>query len=201
MALEPRDRELLDSLLRRGVLRTMERLEKLAGGKWGIMSSSIREVQPVALLQTFARERADCVGASFQASSLVPLEFLITFSTGGAAALAKAVIKPFAARMKETPDLITLTVGEVANYIAQSVLAVIADEFNVMIILKSPEVLVGPKAKLLSRTFSRYDGRRDTLLVSQVDIFSERIAADCSLIVVVNSEIFKKLLDSAHRGT
>ncbi len=200
MGLEAKDRELLDGLLRRGVMRTMERLEKLAGGKWGIMSSSIREVQPVRLLQTFSREKGDCVGACFQSSSLVPLEFLITFSSGGANALAKAVIKPFAARMKETPDLITLTVGEVANYIAQSVLSVIADEFNVMIILKAPEVLVGPKAQLLSRTFGRYDGRRDTLLVSQVDIFSERIEADCSLIVVVNSETFKKLLDTAHRG-
>lgn len=200
MTLEVKDREVLDGLLRRGVMRTMERLEKLCGGKWGIMSSTVREVQPVKLLQTFSREKADCVGASFQASSLVPLEFLITFSTGGAAALAKAVIKPFAARMKETPDLITLTVGEVANYIAQSVLTVVADEFNVMIILKSPEVLVGPRAQLLSRSFSRYDGRRDTLLVSQVDIFSEHIEADCSLIVIVNSDMFKKLLASAHHG-
>lgn len=200
MPLEAKDREILDGLLRRGVMRTMERLEKLCGGKWGIMSSSVREVQPVRLLQTFAREKGDGVGACFQSSSLVPLEILITFTAGGAASLAKAVIKPFAERMKSTPDLVTLTVGEVANYIAQSVLGVVADEFNVMIILKSPEILVGPKALLLARSFGRYDGRRDTLLVSQVDIFSERLEADCSLIVIVNSEMFKKLLASAQHG-
>lgn len=199
MALDARDRDLLDGLLRRGVLRTMERLEKLCGGAWGIMSSSVREVQPVALLQTFSRERQDCVGACFQSSSLVPLEILITFPAGGAAALAKAVIKPFAERVKSQPDLITLTIGEVANYIAQSVLGVIADEFNVMIILKTPEVLVGPKAQLLARSFSRYDGRRDLLLVSQVDIFSERLEAECSLIVIVNADMVRKLL-AAPRG-
>lgn len=199
MALEEAERELLDGLLRRGVMRTMERLEKLCGGKWGIMSSSVREVQPVRLLQSFSREKGDCVGACFQASSLVPLEFLITFSSTGAASLAKAVIKPYAERMKAVPDLITLTIGEVANFIAQSVLAVIADEVNVMIILKPPEVLIGPRAQLLSRSFSRYDGRRDTLLVSQVDIFSERLAADCSLIVIVNSELIKKLLNTGRK--
>jgi hypothetical protein len=29
-----------------------------------------------------------------------------------------------------------------------------------------------------------------------VDIFSERLEADCSLIVIVNSEMFKKLLST-----
>ena len=163
------------------------------------MSSSVREVQPVRLLQTFSREKSDCVGACFQSSSLVPLEILITFTSGGAASLAKAVFKPFAERVKGTPDLITLTIGEVGNYIAQSVLTVIADEFNVMIILKSPEVLVGPRAQLLSRSFSRYDGRRDLLLVSQVDIFSEKLEADCSLIVIVDSEMVKKLVSTMNK--
>ncbi|MBI3297338.1 MAG: hypothetical protein HYZ75_04180 [Elusimicrobia bacterium] len=200
MSLEPKEREIVDGLLRRGVLRTMERLEKLCGGKWGIMSSSVREVQPVRLLQAFSRGKEDCVGSYFQSSSMVPLEFLITFSTQGAAALAKAVIKPFAARMKETPDLLSLTVGEVSNYLAQSVLTVIADEFNVMIILKPPEVLVGPKAQLLARSFSRYDGRKDTLLISQVDIYSERLSADCSMVVIVNSELFRKLLSTLQKG-
>ena len=200
MALGIKDREIVDRLLRSGVMRTMERLEKLCGGKWGIMSSSVREVQPVSLLQGFNKTKKDCVGAYFQSSSMIPLEFLITFSASGAASLAKAVIKPFAERMRDTRDLMTLTVGEVSNYLAQSVLTVIADEFNLMIILKPPEVLVGPKAQLLSRAFNHYDGRRDTLLISQVDIYSQSLSADCSMVIIVNSELFQKLLATAQKG-
>ena len=93
---------MLDGLLRRGVMRTMERLEKLCGGKWASCPRACARSSPSSSCRPSPEARG-LRGRELQASSLVPLEFLITFSTGGAALLAKAVIKPFAARMKGDP--------------------------------------------------------------------------------------------------
>lgn len=194
MALSIRDREVLDSLVREGVQRTTDRLEKMTAAKWGIMSTSVREALPVQLLQTHHKSYDDCLGAYFNSSALVPLEFLITFSTHGANELAKAILGPFRERMKGVSDPISLTIGEVANFLAQSVLSAIADRFNFMIIPKSPEVLIGRKVEILSKALSHYDGREDMIMVSQVDIFSEKLAVECSMLIIVNAEMVDKLL-------
>lgn len=193
MSLTDRDRRAISDLMRTGVVRTTERLEKITRAKWGVMSSSVREVLPVQLLSSFKRREERCVGAHFSSSSLLPLEFLIIFPEGGAQALAKAVTSPYAERMKGVLDIVSMTVGEVSNYLAQSVLSVIADEYNVMIILKTPEVVIGKKVEILEMALQRYDGREDTLLVSQVDIYSKDIECYCNMVIIVNSEMIRKL--------
>jgi chemotaxis protein CheY-P-specific phosphatase CheC len=200
MSLTMRDREMIDALIREGVGRTTARLEKMTSAKWGIVSSSIREVLPVQLLRSHYRATEDCVGAHLHSSSLVPLEFLITFSTTGAKDLAKAIIEPFRERMDGLSDPISLTVGEVSNFLAQSVLSVVADTFNVMIIPKPPEVLIGRKVELLTKVLDRYDGREDLIVASQVDIYSEKLAVDCGMVIIVNAEMMGKLLKTG-RGT
>ena len=194
MTLSIHDREILDALIREGVKRTTDRLEKMTGAKWGIMSASVREALPVQLLQSHHKSHDDCLGAYFHSSALVPLEFLITFNTHGANELAKAILMPFRERMKGVSDPIALTIGEVANFLAQSVLSVIADRFNFMIIPKSPEVLIGRKVEILSKALSAYDGREDMIMISQVDIFSEKLAVECNLLIIVNAAMVDKLL-------
>ncbi|MFA5138176.1 MAG: hypothetical protein WC728_03005 [Elusimicrobiota bacterium] len=197
MTLSMRDREMLDSLVREGVKRTTDRLEKMTGAKWGIVSASVKEMLPVQLLRGHYKSYDDCLGAYFHSSALVPLEFLITFSTHGANELAKAILEPFRERMKGVSDPIALTIGEVANFLAQSVLSAIADRFNFMIIPKSPDVLIGRKVELLSKALSQYDGREDMIMLSQVDIFSEKLAVECGMLIIVNAAMVNKLLRTA----
>ena len=170
MNMDVKEREVIDALIREGVARTTARLEKMTGAKWGIMSSSVNETMPVQLLRSLHQRQEDCLGAHFHASSLVPLDFLITFTTRGANILASAILQPFCERMQGGQSPIALTIGEVSNFLAQSVLAVVADRFNVMIITKPPEILLGRKVDLISRALSNYDGREDMIMVSQVDV-------------------------------
>ena len=200
MGLSNRDREFIDALIREGVTRTTVRLEKMTSAKWGIVSSSIQEALPVQLLKSHYRSFEDCIGAHFHSSSLVPLEFLIVFSAHGANELAKAILAPFRERMAKLSDPISLTVGEVSNFLAQNVLGVVADRFNVMIIPKPPEVLIGRKVELLTKALSNYDGRDDLIVVSQVDIYSEKLEVNCGMIIIVNAAMMCKLLKTAGKG-
>jgi hypothetical protein len=197
MALSIKDRGIIDALIREGVTRTTDRLEKMTGVKWGIMSSSVNEAMPVQLLRSNQQHQDDCLGAHFHASSLVPLEFLITFSTKSANTLASAILQPFRERMQDGQSPIAITIGEVSNFLAQSVLAVVADRFNVMIITKPPEILLGRKVDLISKALSNYDGREDMIMISQVDVYSEKLSVECSLIVIVNAAMVARLIQSA----
>ena len=69
-----------------------------------------------------------------------------------------------------------------------------ADEYGETIILSVPDVIKGAKAKLLSEALKAYDGRTDVLLMSHVEMFSENLSAECSVVLVFNAEAIQGLL-------
>jgi len=146
------------------------------------------EVPVVRLLTWFQRSPEPHLGAHFGARGEFSVEILVLFPHKSARAVTDAVTQPYAQRMKELPSLVSLTVGEVANILAQSVVSQMADEFRLPIILTVPRVLEGSKAGVFGESLEHYDGRVDTLMLSHVDMYSENLAAQASMIVIANSE-------------
>jgi len=193
MNLTPEEKETITRLIEEGVTRSTERLSKMSRTEWAVMSSSTNEIPAVRMLAWFQRSRDQHVAARFRSGQGVPLDFLIVYSEKSARAVADAVTRPYRKAMETLTNLLELTIGEVSNVVAQSVVGLLGDEFDRPIILSVPEVHRGPKAALLGVALEAYDGREDVLLMSHVEMFSEDLSADCSMVIIVNADVLKGL--------
>jgi len=195
MMLTLQEQDTLTRLLETGVVRASERLGKMSHTEWGIMTSTIKEIPPVRLLSWFNRNATPHVGARFRSGVDVPLEVLTLFPETSARSVADAVTRPFAARAAKLANLVELTIGEVSNVIAQSLIGCLADEFNALIILSVPQVRTAPKVQLLSEVLEDYDGRKDVLLMSHIEMFSENLSAECSMVAVTNVGTLRRIFE------
>ncbi|MDE2291422.1 MAG: hypothetical protein KGL53_05010 [Elusimicrobia bacterium] len=194
MALTLAERERIQALIEEGVSRSTDRLGKLSRTQWGVMSSSTNEIPAVRLLSWFQRAQEDHVAATLRVSEDIPTEAVMIFSGKSAQSVTDAVVRPWAEKMKALPNLVELTIGEVANILAHSVIGALADQFGKTVILSVPEVRRGPKVELMARALERYDGRRDVLLMSHVEMYSTDLAAECSMILIVDSQTLQDLV-------
>jgi chemotaxis protein CheY-P-specific phosphatase CheC len=193
MDLSTQNRELFTSLIEKGVSRSAEALGRMSRTEWGIMSASTNEIPAVRLLSWFDRDKSTHYAARFDSKNDVPLEVVMLFTEKGAGAVTEAVTKPFSERLREMDDLVSLTIGEVSNIVAHNVIGAFADKIGRTVILSVPEVHVGPKAQVLGRSLEGYDGREDVIMLSHVELYSENLAAECSMVLIVNEEELAKL--------
>ncbi len=180
--------ETFTALIEEGVANSAEALAKMSRTEWGVVSSSTKEIPAVRLLSWFERSKMEHVAASFNSNSDFPMDIILMFSEKGAQAVTDAVTKPFSERLTRMNDLMRLTIGEVSNIVAHGIIGTLADKFDQTVILTVPEVKVGPKAEILAKSLERYDGRKDVILLSHVDMFSENLAAECSMVLVIDEE-------------
>ncbi len=196
MNLTLEEKDIITRLLEEGVSHAAERLGKMSRTEWGIMTSSIKEIPPVRLLSWFDRNKEEHVGVRFRSGSDVPLELVVLFPKPSADAVTSAVVRPFSDRLKKLPNAMKLTIGEVSNILAQSLIGVMADEYDATIILSIPEVEQNAKVRLLESVLEDYDGRKDVLLMSHCELFSEKLSAECSMVVMVNIAVIRRLFAS-----
>lgn len=194
MSLSESERDLVVSLIHAGVQSSTERLGRLSGAEWGVNFAGTQEMSPVKVLTWFAHNQQTHLAVRFRSTTEMPLEMLLLFSEESARSVTAAVTKPYAADLVGVGNLTHSTIGEVCNILAQNVLAVLSDRYQVSIILSVPEVDEGAKADLASTALEDYDGRKDVLLLAHVNLSSERLDAECSMMVIVNEAVMRSLL-------
>jgi len=195
MILTLQEQDTLTRLLEMGVVRASERLGKMSHTEWGIMTSTIKEIPPVRLLSWFSRNPGVHVGARFHSGAEIPLEVLTMFPEPSARSVAEAVTAPYAEKTSKIPNLVEVTIGEVSNILAQALIGGLADEFDALIILSVPEVKTGPKVHLLTKVLEDYDGRSDVLLMSHIEMYSENLSAECSMVAMANICTLRRLFE------
>lgn len=194
MSLTAAEREQVVSLIQAGVQSSTERLGRMSGAEWGVNFSGTQEMSPVKVLSWFTHNQQTHLSVRFRSTTEMPLEMLLLFSEESARSITAAVTKPYMAELGGVSNLVESTIGEVCNILAQNVLAVMSDRYRVSIILSVPEVAEGVKADLASEALEGYDGRKDVLLLAHVNLSSERLDAECSMMVIVNEAVMRSLL-------
>ncbi|MFC1679766.1 hypothetical protein ACFL2T_06100 [Elusimicrobiota bacterium] len=179
--------------LQTGVTRCGERLAKMSGTEWGVMSTSVNEIPAVRLLSWFHRTKGKHVGANLRARKGLTLEVLTLFPDKSARSITTAVTEQYADRLARLPQLVPMTIAEVSNIMAQGLVGALADGFDEIVILSSPEVDWGEKSELLAWGFERYDGRKDVLLMSHVEFYSKNLAATCNVVIIVGVSTLRRL--------
>lgn len=194
MSLQPSERDLIVGLIQAGVETGTKRLGDMSRTEWGVNFSDTQEMSPVRVLSWFSHNQQDHVSVHFRSTSETPLELLILFSEESARSVTEAVTKPYREGLSGVADLLASTIGEVGNILAQNVLAALSDRYGVAIILSIPEVGRGTKAELTGTALEDYDGRKDVLLLAHMQLHSERLNAECSVIVIVNEAAMRTLI-------
>jgi chemotaxis protein CheY-P-specific phosphatase CheC len=194
VSLSASEKELVVSLIQAGVQSSTERLGRMSGTEWGVNFAGTQEMSPVSVLSWFTHNQQTHRAVRFRSTTEMPLEMLLLFSEESARLVTEAVTKPYAAELGAVGNLVESTIGEVCNILAQNVLAVMSDRYQVSIILSVPEVSEGVKADLASAALEDYDGRKDVLLLAHVQLHSDRLNAECSMMVIVNEAVMRSLL-------
>lgn len=193
MSLTFSEKETITRLIGEGVVRSADRLGKLSRAQWTVMSSNTDEVPVVRLMSWFHSVKGEHLGVVLRADGDIPTDAVMIFSSPDAQVVADAVTSPWGERMKRLENLIELTMGEVGNILAQSAVGVLADEFEKTIIFSVPRVKRGAKVELLAEALERYDGRKDILLMSDVEMHCKGLAADCTIVLVCGSASLHRL--------
>ena len=194
MSLTLAQKENLTRLIEAGVNRSAELLGKMSRTQWGIMASSLNEMPVVRLLSWFERDHGRYIGTRLTPRDLLPMQVLILFSDTNSRVVAEAVTRPYASKLGKLPDLVKLTIGEVSNVLAQAIVSSMADSVDMELILSVPEVLEETKSHILSTALEDYDGRNDLLMISHVDLYSENLSAECSVLVIINEDLLQRIL-------
>jgi len=181
-------------LMDAGIRRSAELLGKMSDTKWGIMASSLNEISAVRLLSWFHRDGGTYLGARVASKTDLSMEFLVMFPDKSSKVVTAAVTKPHTRRLEKLPELLKLTIGEVSNILAQGIIGVVADELGRTIFLSAPKVISGTKAGVLSAALDDYDGRKDMLLMAHMDLYSENLSAECSVVVIAETESLRRIL-------
>ncbi|HAH06865.1 MAG TPA: hypothetical protein DCM05_10125 [Elusimicrobia bacterium] len=166
-----------------------ERLGQLSNTRWHTTSSSIETLLVERALTLFQNDPAPQLGAHLRSQSLLPLDFLILFPAVTMPPLVGAVMSGAGPRTRALPDQQRIVVGEVANILGQSVVKAMADRFRLSIVLSVPQVMEGVKAAILGQALSGAGGRRDTVVLTRVEMFSDSISAACTMVLILDAGI------------
>jgi len=194
MKLRSGQKEVLSRLLEVGVTRSAELLGKMSRTKWSVVASSVSEIPVVRLLTWFQRDGGRYLGARFISHDPLSLRFLVIFPDRSSKAVTASVTRPYAGKMRDFPDIVRSTIGEVSNILAQGIVGAVADEFGAKVIFSSPEVNDGTKTNLFAGVLGDYDARKDMLMMAQIDMCSEDLTAECSVIMIAGVESLQRLL-------
>ncbi|HAH08389.1 MAG TPA: hypothetical protein DCM05_17995 [Elusimicrobia bacterium] len=197
MSLTSEQKDLVVKLVQGGVQTSTERLGKMSRTEWGVNFSGTQEISPVSLLSWFTHNQQNHLAVHFRSTSDVPLDILVLYSEESARSIVRAVTQPYEETLAPVQDLLPKMIGEVSNVLAQNVLAALSDFCRIVIILTVPEVKEGAKASLTAAAMEDYDGRKDILLLVHVQLHSERLNAECSMIVIINVAVMQSLLARA----
>lgn len=188
------EKKRIEQLLEEGVALSADKLGELSNTPWDIVSTSVEEMPVIKVLSLFKNDPTPHLAAHLRSRSMLPVELLILFPEPSAKAVTDAVIKTTTEGLRRLADPKQTIIGEIGNIMGQSVLRALANALKISIILNVPELSAGKKSSLLGEAFGNFDGQRETVIFSRIDMSSNDISAECSMAIIFNVELMRRLL-------
>lgn len=193
-AFTDRERKIVEGLIEEGVTLSAEKLGQLSGTPWTVISASVEELPVVRVLSLFREDKVPHVAAHLKSRSMLPVEILILFPEPAAKSVSDAVIRSAGASLGMVEDPRKVVIAEISNIMGQGVLRAMANTLKVSIILDVPKVREGLKSSVLGEAFGSFDGQKETVLFSRVDMSSEAMSASCSMALIFHVDLMRRLI-------
>ncbi|HAH07670.1 MAG TPA: hypothetical protein DCM05_14300 [Elusimicrobia bacterium] len=196
LAFSDAERAELARLTEEGVALVSDKLGRLSGTAWNLVTSSVEEVPADLVGASLLREASSCVGAFLFSQSLLPIDVLVLFPEQCAARLTEAVVKASGGVLAKLPDPQAAVFKELSNILGQGVLKVLANSLKISLILSSPRFLRGPKAEAVARVLAAAKAR-NAFIVLRVDMTSAASSAECGMVLLFDALPMRQLLKNA----
>jgi chemotaxis protein CheY-P-specific phosphatase CheC len=191
------ERKAAAGLIEDGVSRSAEKLAQLSGTVWKIVSSSVREVSQSDLLAMFKDESSLQRGIHLRSKSLMPLEIVVLFPERNTSPIVEAVSKANGDYFKELPDRAQVILSEISNILGQGIIRTMINTLNLSVILTSPRTLEGPKSQVVAQVLSAFNDVTHTLLLSHVNMHSNNLDAECTMLLIIDTAVMRRMLKTA----
>lgn len=189
-----RERQIVERLIEEGVTLSAEKLGQLSSTPWTVISASVEELPVVRVLSLFREDKTPHVAAHLKSRSMLPVEILILFPEAGAKSVTEAVLRSAGHNLRLVEDPRKVVIAEISNIMGQGVLRAMANALKVSIILDVPKLREGLKSSVLGEAFGSFDGQKETVLFSRIDMSSEAMSASCSMALIFHVDLMRRLI-------
>jgi hypothetical protein len=182
-------------LIEAGSAYSAGRLAQFTKARWLVSSSSVELLTIAGAIASFQTDVSEHLGAHMRTQppqSPLPLECFILFPSRSVQPLLDAVAGASTSKMASVPDHANAMVGEVANVIGQGLVKTMADRFGSSIIFSVPYVLLGTKAEIMSKALNRIGSKRDTVVLSHVELSMGDQSSSCSMLLIFESSLLRR---------
>ena len=186
--------EILRQLIETGVNLAADKLGQLSNCPWQLISCSVEELSVVKVLSLFYKDKSPHAAVHLKSRSLLPVELLILFPSSSSIEVTDLIVNQTESKLSTIADRQKPIIEEVGNIMGQGILRALANTLNISIILSSPIFTRGPKSKLLELAFGEFDGRTKSMILSRIDMSSKSKTADCSVLLILDVDLVRRLL-------
>lgn len=185
-------RKSLLALLEAGMDSSSEQLAKLSRTKWSMQTISMSTNPPDRFKAPLEGDTNDNYAITF---TMPGGGFVVVFSKKSGATLAKAFLPAGGPPPGGRHDFEAETLAEVANVLVNAVAGVLADTCEMGFFVSAPQTTRGTKEDLYENAERSLAQKAGTLaILSYVHLSSAEISTDCSLVVVLNTDLARRIL-------
>lgn len=180
---EPAQAQLL-SIFETGVKRSTERLTTLSKMPWDIHVISLDVGSDNVFRSILARDAREYFGVSFSAPGE---RYLVMFSHESGRALINASAPAFAQGKTPIPSMEQSTLAEIANILIGGLEGELADRQGMIRIISGPTTMQSTKTDIYEKVFNDLPPVSQLMVNAMIHISSPELAADCTLMLRLDS--------------
>ena len=192
----PDEIQAIERFLDAGIFLSAEKLAAMSGTTWDIVSSSVQELPVIRVISMFHQDQETCYGVHMQSSSALPAQVLVFFKEPSVRRLTAAVVSR-SKGLQGLPEPERAVIPEISNIIGQAVLKSIADSLKIRLVLSVPALHVGKKSVIFTEAIGKLEGHEETAVLMRLDMSSGKVAAECSLALVLHVKLMSDLIRKA----
>ncbi len=189
---QPAQAQLL-SIFETGVKRSTERLTTLSKMPWDIHVISLDVGSDNVFRSILARDAREYFGVSFFAPGE---RYLVMFSHESGRALINASASAFSQGRTPIPSMEQSTLAEIANILIGGLEGELADRQGMVRIISGPTTMWNTKAVIYEKVFYDLPPMSQMMVNVMIHISSPKLAADCTLMLRLDSLNANFLLNS-----
>lgn len=200
MSLQQAQRKIILEALDLGAGKTAEYLSKLSGKPWKCTVSSIHQDFTLSLISASPRANSGCWSARIPIQGGGPLAVQLLIDSKSVETISEGFSDIFSSISKPREFSQKDMVGEVSNIVAHGFCGEFGKLSGKLLILSIPEVVRGPRGKLLEDGINGVKGA-DLIVISHIVMLSSAyFSIRCELYFYVSTEFMKSLLPDVLTG-
>ena len=184
---------LVSHLVQTGSHASSKRLSDLTQTRWRVVFSGMEELPAERVINFSRHDPSPHFGVWLKSIESLPLvEYILLFPQWSVAPLVEAVGQALYCNSSSS-NRDSDVIGEMANILGHGMLKAFADQFGQSILLGVPKVAAGSKTELLE-AFLDEQARERTMCLTQVEMYSDNLAAISTCHLMLNYDILRGLM-------